>query len=429
MFSIVQCLLTRAPALAIVASLVLSALPAPLHAASKYAAIVIDTNSGKTLFASSADAPRYPASLTKMMTLYMVFDAMKSGKISKSSRIPVSKHASSMQPTKLYLKPGQTISVENAIQALVTKSANDVAAAVAEHLGGSEAGFARMATAKARQLGMKVTTFRNGSGLPDPNQKTTARDMAILGIALREHFPNYYSYFSTTSFRYAGKRHGNHNKLLGRVQGVDGIKTGYTRASGFNLVSSVQLDGRSIVAVVMGGKTGASRDAHMKQLISKFLPKASKRDRGPMIAARQGTVAVAALALPKAKEAPVPVFRRHVIEKSEAAVAAYAPTPKADIVENKPAVDAIRTASVKPSGWVIQVASLPTEDDAKAVLQRTGAKAGSTLASATPFTERFEKGGATYFRARFAGFASKNDARSTCNALKKKQIACYAVAN
>ena len=165
----------------------------------KYAAIVVDVNSGKTMFSASADAPRYPASLTKMMTLYMLFDGLKSGKFTKSTRIPVSRHAASQAPSKLGLKAGQSITVETAILALVTKSANDAAAASGEFIGGSEARFAQMMTAKARNLGMSRTTFRNASGLPNPAQLTTARDMATLGIALRQHFPQYYAYFSTRS--------------------------------------------------------------------------------------------------------------------------------------------------------------------------------------------------------------------------------------
>ena len=241
----------------------------------KYSAIVIDANTGKTLFSANAGEARYPASLTKMMTLYLVFERLASGKIKKSTQVPFSAHAAAQPPTKLGVKAGKSVSVETIIYSLVTKSANDSAAAIAEYLGGSEDGFARMMTAKAKKLGMTGTLFQNASGLPDPDQHSTARDLAVLGLALREHFPQYYGYFSTRSFTYGRQRMANHNRLLGRVKGIDGIKTGYTRASGFNLVTSVGDGKRRIVAVVMGGQTGRARDNHMADLIKKYLPKAS----------------------------------------------------------------------------------------------------------------------------------------------------------
>src|SRR5690606_20380488 len=272
----------------------------------------MDAKTGKVLYESSADEKRYPASLTKMMTLYLTFDALSSGRISKNTSIPVSAHAASEPPSKLGLKPGQTITVDQAIKALVTKSANDAATALGEFLGGSEANFAKLMTAKARQLGMKSTVFRNAHGLPDPRQYTTARDMARLGVALREHHGRYYDYFSTRSFTYKGRRYGNHNRLLGRVEGVDGIKTGYIRASGFNLVTSVKTGGRSIVAVVMGGRTGRSRDEHMAELISRYLPKASKGTDRDLIARGLGAgVAVAAMMIP-GREVPVPTSRPEI---------------------------------------------------------------------------------------------------------------------
>ncbi|MCV6575802.1 MAG: D-alanyl-D-alanine carboxypeptidase [Cohaesibacter sp.] len=240
----------------------------------KYAAYVIDVKTGKVLFSRNGTSLRYPASLTKMMTLYMVFEQLEKGKLSLNSRMKVSKYASKRPPSKLGLRAGSSIKVRDAIYALVTKSANDVATVVAEHIGGSESNFGTLMTRKARSIGMSRTTFRNASGLPNSKQKTTAADMALLGRALQDRFPRYYKYFNTKSFRYGKRRYGNHNKLLGRVKGVDGIKTGYTRASGFNLVTNVKHRDRHIVAVVMGGKSGSSRNAHMKALIGKYLPKA-----------------------------------------------------------------------------------------------------------------------------------------------------------
>jgi D-alanyl-D-alanine carboxypeptidase len=415
----------------------------PSLAQSKKAAIVIDANTGKTLYSSSADSPRYPASLTKMMTLYMTFEAMSAGRISKDSRVVFSKYAASRPPTKLGVRAGGSITVEQAILGLVTKSANDAAAALGELLGGSEANFARMMTAKARKLGMNSTTFRNASGLPDPGQRTTARDMAILGMSLREHYPKYYSYFSTRSFAFGKSRMANHNKLLGRVKGVDGIKTGYTRASGFNLVSSVKIGDRKIVAVVMGGASGRSRDAEMARLIETYMPKASSRGSNPLVAARTiepqaPIVASVAASAFKEKNVPAPEARPEpVVEAAYARPQTRPADPISDAVAKAEAVEEVKvddvtTASVAPSsapksGWVIQVGSVGSEADARALLEKTSDKAAKLLASAEPFTERFEKGGTTYVRARFGGFSSQSTATRTCAALKKKSIACYAV--
>jgi len=241
----------------------------------KYAAIVVDANTGRVLFEKNSRDARYPASLTKMMTLYLLFEALDADRVSLDTQIPVSAYAAKRPPSKIGFKPGQTIDVRSAILALAVRSANDVAAAVGEYLGGSEERFAAMMTAKARALGMQSTTFRNASGLPDEGQRTTAHDMAILGMALRRHFPHHYHYFSNREFTFAGKVIRGHNNLLGKVVGADGLKTGYIRASGFNLVTSVGRGGRRIVAVVMGGETAKSRDAHMEELIELYLPKAT----------------------------------------------------------------------------------------------------------------------------------------------------------
>jgi D-alanyl-D-alanine carboxypeptidase len=238
----------------------------------KYAAIVVDANTGKTLYEDSADEKRYPASLTKMMTLFVLFEELKAGKFTLQSELSVSANAAAQAPSKLSLRAGSKIKVEDAILALTTKSANDASVVVAENVSGSVSQFAERMTRTARALGMNQSTFRNPNGLPNSSQFTSARDMAKLGAALQDRFPQYYKFFSARSFTWKGKKLRNHNRLLGSVAGVDGIKTGYTRASGFNLVSNVRRDGRHIIAVVMGGKTGASRDAHMRDLIAKHLP-------------------------------------------------------------------------------------------------------------------------------------------------------------
>lgn len=241
------------------------------------AAIVVDAKSGKVLYSDSPDAKRHPASLTKMMTLYMLFEAIDQGQASLKTDIAVSRYCAGQAPSKLGFKPGQTIKAHDAILALVTKSANDVACAIGEHISGTESAFARDMTKRARRLGMRRTVFRNASGLPDSAQVTTARDMAILGRALQDDFPRHFKYFSTKKFKWKGKTYSNHNKLLGRVKGVNGIKTGYIRASGFNLVSTVKRGRHEIVAVVLGGDNGKARDARMTALIEKYLPQSGKR--------------------------------------------------------------------------------------------------------------------------------------------------------
>lgn len=430
-----------------------------VHANPKYAGIVIDAKTGKTLYSSRADSLRYPASLTKMMTMYMMFDALESGKLKKSTRIRMSKYAASKPPSKLGIRAGGSIKAEHAILALATKSANDVAAAVAEHLGGSESNFGRMMTRTARQLGMSKTTFKNASGLTAKGQLTTARDMARLGVALREHFPQYYRYFSTTSFRYGKNNYRNHNRLLGRVKGVDGIKTGYTRASGFNLVSSVETGGRSIVAVVMGGRSGKSRNAQMQKLISKYLRKATRGKKRLLIAARSPSSVLAYASLPKS--GPVPEFRpvsvataapvkRTLDVKKPVTVAAANASVKSfslatieerlyaeDVAQPtqspnaKPSVDVITTASTeeikKPGGWIIQVGASDSRQQAIALLEKVRASVGGPLKTKEIYTETVVKGNATLHRARFVGFTGKQDARNACKLLKRKKHACLAL--
>jgi D-alanyl-D-alanine carboxypeptidase len=234
---------------------------------SQFAALVVDGNTGRVLYARDENALRHPASITKVMTLYLLFEALDKGRLHLDSEIPVSAHAARMAPTKLGLHPGQSIRVEDAIKAVVTLSANDIAVAIAEKLGGSEDHFCQMMTRKAHELGMTETRYVNASGLPDDDQITTAHDLAILGRAVEERFPRYYRYFSTRSFSYHGFAYRNHNHLLGRVEGMDGIKTGYTRSSGFNLLTSVHRDGHYIIAVVLGGASSSSRDRIMDDLI------------------------------------------------------------------------------------------------------------------------------------------------------------------
>ncbi|MDP6705081.1 MAG: D-alanyl-D-alanine carboxypeptidase family protein [Alphaproteobacteria bacterium] len=258
---------TTSRALTLIAGIAIGIAGLSGQASAKYAAIVVDADSGVVLHARNADTRRYPASLTKIMTLYLTFEAIESGRVKLGDRVRFSAKAARQPPSKIGLKKGQSLKVEEAILSLVTKSANDVAVALAEHLAGSEAAFAKRMTERARQLGMKQTTFRNASGLPDTGQRTTARDMVKLALALIKNYPRYYGYFSRKSFRFKGATYRNHNRLLGRYQGIDGIKTGYIRASGFNLVASVNRGGRRLIGVVFGGRSAHSRDNKMRKLI------------------------------------------------------------------------------------------------------------------------------------------------------------------
>lgn len=249
-----------------------SALPSrKIGASPAFAAIVVDANSGRTLSARNEYELRHPASITKVMTLYLLFEQLETGQMRLDSPLMISAHAAAQAPSKLGLAPGETISVENAIKAVVTKSANDIAVAIAENIGGDEDSFAEMMTRKAHALGMSQTHYANASGLPNVEQVTTAHDLALLGRAIQDRFPRYYRYFSTHSFAYRGSVHRNHNHLLGRIDGVDGIKTGYTRASGFNLLTSVRRGGRRLVAVVLGGRTAATRDRIMANLVAQTI--------------------------------------------------------------------------------------------------------------------------------------------------------------
>lgn len=241
-----------------------------------FAAIVVDANSGRTLYARNERELRHPASVTKVMTLYLLFEQIEKGRLRLDSPLVISAHAAAQAPTKLGLAPGQTIDVENAIKAVVTKSANDVAAAIAENIAGDEEAFAEMMTRKAHQLGMTQTHYANASGLPDDAQITTAHDLAVLGRAIQDRFPRFYRYFSTHAFVWRGRSHRNHNHLLGQIRGVDGIKTGYTHASGFNLLTSVRRDGRHLIAVVMGGRTAAARDRVMAGLIAEHIDEGAR---------------------------------------------------------------------------------------------------------------------------------------------------------
>jgi D-alanyl-D-alanine carboxypeptidase len=303
-------LLRPTPLVAILAMLA-ALLPGTARAqigSERYSSIVVDFSSGNVLEAANPDAFRHPASLAKLMTLYMVFEALRDRRITADQMVPISAYAASMQPTKLGIAPGMRLSVDEAILALITKSANDAAAALGELLGGSEERFAQMMTLRARALGMSRTTFTNASGLPDPDQWTTARDLAMLARHLLADFPGFYPYFSTRSFTFRGRVIFNHDRMLASYPGADGMKTGYTEASGHNLVTSAMHSGVRLIGVVLGASSNPERDVHMAALLNQgFEQMDVPPERPTTIASRLpgivGTAHAAALADPPVRQA------------------------------------------------------------------------------------------------------------------------------
>jgi D-alanyl-D-alanine carboxypeptidase len=314
-----------------------------------FASIIVDANSGATLSANNPDALRHPASLTKIMTLYLLFERLEAGKLKLDSEMDVSEHASEQAPTKLGLRPGQSIKVEDAIKGLVTRSANDAAVVIAEAIAGDEDDFAKLMTRKARSLGMTRTVYRNASGLPDSDQVTTARDQSTLGRAIQDRFPRYYRYFSITAFNYHGHSIRNHNKLLGNVEGVDGIKTGYTRASGFNLVTSMRRGNRHLVGVVMGGRSGGSRDAIMRNLLAENLEKAAGKRTVAAITERSPSEANADVAEDQAQSRPNQMVQVQGAMQVASAAPEEAAPMRATSPVTKPSVIANATAALPPA--------------------------------------------------------------------------------
>jgi D-alanyl-D-alanine carboxypeptidase len=310
----------------------------------QFSSIIVDANSGATLTATSPDASRHPASLTKIMTLYLLFERLDAGKMKLDTEMQVSEHASEQAPTKLGLKPGQTIKVEDAIKGLVTRSANDAAVVIAEAIAGDEDDFAKLMTRKARALGMSRTTYRNASGLPDDEQVTTARDQSTLGRAIQDRFPRYYRYFSTQAFNYHGQSIRNHNHLLGEVEGVDGIKTGYTRSSGFNLVTSMHRGNRFLVGVVMGGHSGGSRDAIMRNMLAENIDKAATRRTVAAITERNASDANTDVAQANADAKPAPT-----VELASTSTEPAAPPPVRSVGAVTRSIFAAAAAAVPPA--------------------------------------------------------------------------------
>ncbi|MHA1153696.1 MAG: serine hydrolase [Alphaproteobacteria bacterium] len=387
-------------------------------AQARYASIVIDHDTGRVLHETNADTRNYPASLAKMMTLYLAFEALDRGVLKLNQRLKVSRRAAGMPASKLGLKYGEQITVKSAILALVTKSANDAAVVVAEALGGKETKFARLMTAKARELGMKRTSFRNASGLPNRRQMSTARDMATLARALIRDFPGKYSYFSTKQFIYKGRKHRNHNRLLKSYSGTDGIKTGYIRASGFNLVASVKRDGRRLIAVVFGGKTPRSRDRHVAKLLDRGFVKLASigPEKIPPPPPRKPTFALAADFAPSTGTAPA----KPAPSKKAAAQKKPVP-PKAPEIE----IGSSETALPDPS-WGIQVGAYYRYKPAKKAAVAAAKRLPDLLENTRVTITHIQGQRGRIYRSRLVGLTEAK-ARAACRSLAKKKVDCLVI--
>jgi D-alanyl-D-alanine carboxypeptidase len=413
--------LTRPPAPVLTVLLVISAFSAsPASAQSKYASIVVDAGNGEVLYRANADDPKYPASLTKMMTLYLTFEALKKNRIKLGQYFPISRKAASQPPTKLDLKAGRKIRIEHAILGLVTKSANDAAMVLAEGVGGSEMRFVQMMNQKARRLGMARTTFRNPSGLPDDDQVTTARDLATLANALIRDYPKYYPYFSRESFTYQGIAHPNHNRLMDIYPGMDGLKTGYIRASGFNLAASAMRGGRRLIAVVMGGDTPGWRDEHMAELMDQGF--ATPRTPAPLVASLHPPI-VPARKPEASPEAGLEVASlEEVVDSSKLAALAASVTPSIGLTSSAVAAELPKNAG----GWGIQVGAFSDADAGRRALDTVTRRLPSLLASAYPQMVPVTTGSGRLFRARLMGL-DESAARTVCASLQRAGENCLTV--
>jgi D-alanyl-D-alanine carboxypeptidase len=377
---------------------------------SKYAAIVVDAKTGEVLYSRRADDARYPASITKVMTLYLTFEALSAGKMDLDDRVLFSPRAAAQSPTKLGVSAGQTISVSEAMQALAIKSANDVAVAMAEKLGGTESRFAALMTLRAKELGMTNTNFENASGLPNSRQISTARDIAILSRAVMRDYPQYYKLFSQTHMTFRGQTMRNHNGLLHRMYGVDGLKTGFTNASGFNLAVSAVRDNRRLIAVVLGGPTTRARDENAESLLLTGFDVARRRDLGEKITVAQSLFE------------PEPRGRiQGSVEQGDQdmkiVLASAAPPTRTSKIE----VEA-STPKTRAERWAVQVGAFKSRADAKEQVGLIQKRFGKQVAGAKPTTD---KAGARY-RSRFVGL-SEHEAKQACKAIKAKKMACQVV--
>ena len=408
---------------------------APAQANSKYAALVVHADTGDVLFDRYADGQRYPASLTKMMTVYLLFEAIENGDIELQSKMTVSKRASQQPASKLGLSRGSTITVEDAIDALVIKSANDVATVVAEELGGTESGFARLMTAKARELGMKRTTFRNASGLPNSKQVTTARDMAILSRRLIQDFPDRFETFQKTSFTWEGRTYRSHNRVMMSLDGADGMKTGYTRASGYNLSTTAKRGDHRLIGIVLGGRSGATRDRHMKDILNAAFLDISRKPQlintilasAPAPRLKPGTSAPAVLAA-----LPAPSVKPRPDAQAPLVLASAVTATDLNIEGLKLAIDSVANdnraidEAVFGQGdadmdgardWIVQVGAYSRQPLALARIQSIQEVVFGVQPSVRREVNITERGGREVFRARFTQLTAF-EAEEACRALK-----------
>jgi D-alanyl-D-alanine carboxypeptidase len=393
----------------------------------KDAYLVLDATSGRELVADRADELRHPASLTKLMTIYLTFSALDSGRLSLGDALPVSINALNAPPTKIGLPPGGTVNVRDATMALVTRSANDAAIVLAEALGGDEATFAQLMTQKARQLGMTSTVYRNASGLPNREQVTTARDLARLAFALMRDFPHYYAVFSVQSYPYRGRILENHNRMLLSYEGADGLKTGYTVASGFNLVMSAMRDNRRLIGVVMGGDSAGQRDRMMADLMDYGFASAQSMRLSPWTSIRKpasarysATSFDPSLAIPESTPrlappaAPPPV---QTVSTDQRVAGPAVPAPAAAVPGSGPAI----------GSWVIQVGSFSDSQGAQLALERASSTLPDSMRAAAAATiDEVQMANKTFHRARLTNL-SQGQAVDGCKQLEKRKIYCSAI--
>jgi D-alanyl-D-alanine carboxypeptidase len=400
----------------------------PSPATAKYAAVVMDAATGEVVYAANPDVRHYPASLTKVMTLFVTFDALRAGRISMDSVIRVSARAARQPASRLGLEAGDRIKLRDAVLALVVKSANDVASALGEHLGGSERKFAAMMNAKAAAIGLDHTSFRNASGLPNRQQLTTARDFAKLVRALQRQHPEYYKLFSTRNFTFRGRKHDNHNRLLDRYEGADGVKTGYIRASGFNLAASARRAGQRLIGVVMGASSPQARDLHMMGLLERGFEKATEGtyiaydyDRNLQVDhARRQTSARKKIERARGARG---VMRLARLTPPKRPAELVRPTGEGSTFQ--PELPAVPEAD--PMDWEIQVGTFSHRAPAQELASRAMNRLPSLLAHVRVNIVTTQEGGTTLYRARLAGLDADNAERA-CELLRAKDMPCYPVA-
>lgn len=423
----------------------------------EFSAITVDARDGKVLFEDQSDGRRHPASLTKMMTLYVLFQDLKAGRVTRETRFKVSAHAANMAPTKLGMRVGSTLTVDEAIKALVTKSANDAAAAIAENLGGNESAFAARMTKVAHSIGMSRSSFYNASGLPNDEQYTTARDMATLGLRLMRDFPQYYPYFRVTSFQFHGRTIKTHNTLVLKYPGTDGFKTGYVAHAGFNLATSTKRGEKRLVGVVLGANSAASRTHYMQQMLENNFAKAKD---GNTVAALAGSSVGALNPLNTAQivtGVAKPVAMNSLGLAAAAADAADNPTtgssaPKVVTAELAGSADlkndskgepkkpdnlpfAVVSTNDKPSNlsasfgdtWNVQVGSYAEKSAAEDQLAVSRKRFPDLMKGKLGFTMQDDKDGTVVYRARFSGFTALSAAK-VCAAVKQSPATCLTIA-